>query len=424
MRKNIFITLALFLLITVSAVSSMAYYYFFTPKGSIVVTKYFMMKYFGEENVTIKKIEGCIFKKLYLYGIEIGDIAKLPKNSIVRIQKLDLYFKTHKLNGLCLDIFNGRLRLPDSEPVIFAGKYRGGVLEVDVYTKEVSVKDALDLFYKDRKFRKPAGSIIDLSCLVKGTFADLELKGDLTIEKLSQNEFSVIGVPCSFDIQIKDMQKALKVYGNIIFSGGKIAGPKAAVSLRQSRVIFAGDAAGFSMDLNGTSKIEDVIINIELKGTMESPYLKLTSQPPLPEERLLLMLATGKSWKSVESSLVQGKISPDLLQDFMEYFVFGGSGSGMAEHFGISVVSFKYDESKKGIGVKKGVTDKAAVNYGIEQAQTGKDTVNTHTIGGEYKVTENVSVEGSREIVQKDKNATDSDEPPKDQVMVKYKKEF
>jgi len=148
----------------------------------------------------------------------------------------------------------------------------------------------------------------------------------------------------------------------------------------------------------------------------------------MSEERLMVMLATNTGWKGAEESASRGQISADLTKDFIDYFVFSGSGSKIAKLLGISDVSLTFEKRKKGIAVKKAVSEKLDASYAIEQTQAEeKEEKGTATqkIGGEYKVTEELSIGAEKELKQDSKlDQTQDEQKTDDRVIFKYKKKF
>lgn len=138
------------------------------------------------------------------------------------------------------------------------------------------------------------------------------------------------------------------------------------------------------------------------------------------------MLATGKRWQGAEDFLRHNKISADLAKDFIDYFIFGGSGSKMARELGITDLSLRYDEKASGVRVKKRVSDKTEVSYAVEKNQhTEGNSSITHKTGGEYRITEGVFLEGEKEIKKNhSEKEADSKEKTDDKLLLKYKKEF
>ena len=219
------------------------------------------------------------------------------------------------------------------------------------------------------------------------------------------------------------------VYGEVVANGGKLSRLSAEdIILSQSKIYFSGDFHDPRVDINGIAFVERNRIIISLKGTPDNPELKLSSEPVLPQEQLLIMIMTGKKWKGAEVFLGTGIIAPDLAIDFFDYFLLGGNGGKIARKFGIDDFSVKFDEATKGVEVKKVLSDKVGVGYGIEQTQTKikKDpAIITQKLSGEYKVTDNISIGAEKELKQESKiEEPDEKQKTNDKVFIKFKKNF
>ncbi|KPK39110.1 MAG: hypothetical protein AMJ78_08970 [Omnitrophica WOR_2 bacterium SM23_29] len=419
--------LIIFIVILIFLFSFFAYFLFFTTKGSAFLTKKVISKYVDSDRIDIKKIDGTLSRTLIFQDIEIKDLEGLPQGSLIKIQELEVNFMPFNREKLNLEIHNGRLKMPASEPILFYGSYQNGSLDINVYSKYVDVRDTLDLFAEGTALKKISGTIGDLDVYIKGSFIEPKLNGKFEIKRLTRNGFSIVDCPGLFDIILKDIKGELKAYGEIVLKSGIVSGPKTAViKLQQSKILFDGDTKKPRLDFKGSSTVENTKINIVLKGTFDAPDLKLSSEPPVPQEWLLVMLATGKSWKGVEGALSKGELSADLAKDFIDYFIFSGSGGKIAKKFGISDISLKLDSATKGVKIKKELSDKSELTYGVEQLQTKEEKpTTTHQVGGEYKITESISVGGEKELRQDDKTEQTQDKTKtNDKIFLKYKKEF
>ena len=417
------------ILAVICAIAFLAYYFIFTAKGSNAIAKLALSKYIASEDIEIKSVDGNLAQTLSYEDIIFQDLEFLPQGSILKMKKLDISFTVFNLSGLNVNIRNGSLIMPNFNTIFFSGAYQGGSLDVNAYSQKVSVKSALDLFTQSSNLSKISGMINELDVYIKGSFLDPQLTGEFNIETLSRDLFSIINCPGTLDLKLNDIKDELKISGTILLSSAVITGPKGtSVNLQESKIMFNGDPEKPSFDLKGNSTIEGTTINIALKGTLDNPELKLTSEPPLPQGQLLAMLATGKGWKGAGQSLSSGQLSPDLAADFIDYFAFAGTGSRIAKQLGISDISLKFDKETKGIGLKKEITDKSDLTYSIEQTQTKeKDTSVTQKIGGEYKITESISVGAEREIKQDYKTEQTQEQDKlhtEDKVLLKFKKEF
>lgn len=421
-KKVCLLTIVLVLLLFLSA---LIYYFLFTTKGSSAIAKFTLSRYLEPQNIDIEKIEGNLSETLSFYDLELENLKGLPEGSTIRIQKLEISFTSFNPGGLNIRIDNGRLKLPDSEPILFYGSYRESSLDINVYSKQVYLRSFFDSFTEGKLLSGVSGTISDIDIYTKGPLLEPELTGTFQIVGFSRNDFSLDNCPGSFGITLKNIKDDLRLFGEIVLKSGEVSGPKSTViELKTCKILFFGNPKMPALDLKGVSIIEGTKIEIVLKGTMDKPDLQLKSEPPMPQERLLLMLTTGKSWKGTEAALSQGQISADLARDFLDYFVLAGSGSKIAQHLGISDISLKYDSQTKGIGVKKAISEKLEASYGVEQHQSnGKESITTHKVGGEYKITESIAVGAEKELEQ-DKINIQKKSQTNDKVILKYKKGF
>jgi len=419
--------LAITIIVFVFFASLIVYYFIFTNNGSTFIVKSALSKYTRSKSVNIEKSEGSLARTLVFHDIEIKDSKILRRSNFVRIQRLEVYFKSFNLGGINVKIYNGRLQLPASELIVFHGSLKKSILDGNIYSKGFNVEGLVGFFSEIKELKDISGSVSGIDIYVKGTVPEPKFSGECQIERLMRNGFSLSNCSALFNLQLKDVNKEQKLNGTISLNSGKIIGPKTAlINLRESKISLFGDPKKASLDLKGTSNVEGTKITIVLKGTFDKPELKLTSDPPLSQERLLVMLITGKSWKGTEVALGNRQFSPDLVKDFVDYFVFSGSGSKIAQQLGISDISVTLEQQKKGVGVKKAITEKIDASYTIEQSQAKEEMpTTTQKLGGEYKVTEDISVGAEKELKQGNKSeASPEGQKTNDQVMIKFKKTF
>ena len=394
MPKKFKSPIIILIVLSVFIISFCVYYFIFTPKGSGLITRWALSKYLDSENIDIKEVDGNLAQTFSYKDIIIKDLKFLPKESILKIKKLDIALISFGPSGLNLNIHNGILSMPGFNTIFFYGTYQKDSFDINVYSKNVGVRETLDLFTQSSNLRKISGMISSFDVYIKGSLLEPQLSGTFEIEELSRDWFSITDCSGSLDIQLKDIKEELKIFGAIFLSKAIVIGPKGTlINLQESKIFFDGDPGKPSFDLKGISTIEGTKINIVLKGTLDKPELELTSEPSLSQERLLVMLATGKGWKGAERSFGSQQLSPDLVADFIDYFAFGGTGARIVKQLGISEISLKLDQNTKGIGIKKDVTTKTGVSYSVEQSQTEqKDATVTQKVGGEYTIHVDVRV--------------------------------
>jgi hypothetical protein len=420
------IVLIVFVLL-IFLIGGLGYFFIFTNKGSTFIVRLALSKYLQTRNIAIKKSEGDFAGSKVLRDLEITDAKIFPSGSILRIQKIEFSFASLSPQGLNLSVYNGRLIVPGSELILFHGELKDNILDFNLYSKSVHIAEISSLFLKGKDLKKILGTISGIDIFVKGSLLEPEFQGECKIEKLLSNGFSLSGCPVFFKAQLKDFKGEIKLFGQAYTNAGVAYGPNTAViKLGESKILFSGDPQKAALNLRGTSSVQGTEINIVLKGTLEEPQLRLTSEPSLPQERLLLMLATGKSWKASELAVNKGELTVDAVKDFIDYFVFSGSGSKIASELGISDVSVTFEKQKKGLGIKKTLTDKIDATYAIEQTQEQEEApVTKQRLGGEYKITDSLTVGAEKELRGEQKaNVSQESVPADDKIFLKFKKEF
>jgi hypothetical protein len=72
-----------------------------------------------------------------------------------------------------------------------------------------------------------------------------------------------------------------------------------------------------TLDIHGTSRIRDYYINVYIYGTASEPQTLFTSEPPMPQEDVIALLATGATTKEFteNNQVLASRATVLLLQD-------------------------------------------------------------------------------------------------------------
>ncbi len=405
-------------------------YFLLTTSGSNRIIRYLLSAHGESENVFFKTVKGNLMQGLSYEEIRVLNVRGLPPESVLTIQEFQVAFHSLNRRDVEIGIHNGKFLFPHAEyPILFGGSYRNRMLDVNIYSKGVEVRDILDLFSEEGILRYFAGTIGDIDAYIKGSLGSPEVSGAFVLKQFSFKEFNVMECPVSFKLRFEDMGERLKVYGEVQFHSGDLISRNAKVELAESSFFFAGDPENPTLHLAGRSKIQDIHMDISLQGTFENPELNLGSDPPLPQEELLLTLATGRRWRGMETNLSQGQIPLDLAKDFLDYFTSAGGGNSIARRFGLEGVSLTYDAQTGGVGVQKSVAGKAELRYQVERQEAElmrEQPVMTQKLGAEYKVTDSISINAEQETQRQEvETSLVKEEPRRDsKVWLKYKKKF
>ncbi|HEX9780547.1 MAG TPA: translocation/assembly module TamB domain-containing protein [bacterium] len=380
---------------------------------------------------TASEASGSPGSRVSLAGVRLRGVRGLPQEADIEIQRLDLEWP------LSLDsvrvVQNARIRLPGAEPVVVSATIEDGRLDGWVYSKTVSVRQVLDFIGTGDKLPGVTGLVRDVDVRLAGTLREPVVMGRLHIERLAHRPVAVTEAPVTLRLAVDTTKTPPGLRGIVELTGGGALVRQTALRLRNSRLEFAGEPTRPVMDVEGTARIADTTITVRLRGTPEKPDLRLSSVPPKPQGVLLVMLGTGKEWRGVTTALTEGRVTPELASEFIDYFLFGGLGGRVAQRLGIDAVALKHDEGVRGVEVETSVTRKLKATYGVEQTQAEtslQPPTTTHRLGAEYRLdgTSSVSLEGEKDVrptpVTTDPAANESKASPLDEVFLKYKKQF
>ncbi len=414
------------LILLIIAGGSLFFYFFLTESGSRLVMEKALKYYLRTDKISIEKCSGDLLHMFSLSGLEIKDSAVLPPDSYVRIQRLDVKLFLRNLFSPRISIYNGKLQLAFSDPVLFYGSYRRGRWQATVYSKQLSVREMLDLVAERSILATVNGVIRNLDLKVRGKLWQPEISGSCLIASLSNDSFSIKESPVRTELRFL-LKEKIRIFGELVFERGIVQGRRSApITLQKSRIIFSGDPKMPKFDIKGHAKIGEVRVFVLLQGTRINPDLKLTSNPALPEDQILIMLATNKSWAGTRQAIKTEKISPDIASDFLEYFLLAGSGNKFASRLGLRDISFKYDNSSKGFGLVTSAIKGVDLGYQYEQPQVSTDGKSqaTHKVSTEYKITNDISLDAERKVTQEDQGSKKKDVNVEDKVLLKVKKDF
>ena len=389
-----------------------------------------------------ERAEGNWNEGLVLHEIETAGLRWLPEGSVVRLQRLVLAPGQERFKPV--RALNGRLQLPDADPILFSGGLDPQKPDLQLYAKHIDIETAAAGFPKWQAIQIMNGTLGEVHSTLTGNWREPTFTGRGIAERLYRRGVTIYNSTVAFELTLSNIGKGIRLKGTVAIQNGTLKSKTTTVALHPGRIVFSGDPRNPEYDLKGSSVIEGVKINIAIKGTHLLPDLRLSSDPPIPEEWLLLMLASGRRWRGAETSASEGQISPDLARDFIDFFIFGGLGSRIAQRFGISDVSLIFNPDEGRMGVSTTIADKVEVRYETDQPHvqqrsdpslSNTDPTTVYRVGAGYKITDTstVKIEGERQLpstVSPAGQAADTPTDlspaakPKDSIFLKFQKKF
>ncbi len=359
-------------------------------------------------------------------NLKIAGLPQLPGEIRVDIQDMDWTLPSLKPEGMIVQIDNGRVKLPVSDPLVIQAKINGRRIEANVFSSGLDVEEVMTYLPVDKR-EIPAlqGRLTNVDIDVTGQYDRPDISGSVFVDEIKHSKATLAQAPVQIDLEMIDQLEQMRPRGDVKLESGSVKASKTQIELKPSRVIFHGEKDDPDLQINGQSRISQVDISIEVRGAVADPKISLNSEPSLPKEQLLLMLATGQKWPGLDKSINNGSISPELAKDFVRYFAFGGSGNTLAQRVGLDDLNVIVGENRRGVGARKEIGDKLEVKYQIERetdALLGEQT--TQTVGGAYRVTNRISLDIQKEFRQSDNLNPDAEETERSEIMLKYKRSF
>ncbi len=418
------------------------WYLLLTPNGGLFLSRILIQRFVGPHTVTVSSAEGSVLRGLHLENLTVRQLPKgLPKElegATLWMRRLSVKLPLKDLSGFTVTAHSARLQLSESEPVLASGTLDKGKLSINLYSRTLDVQEVLRLFLQPEDAERFTGTARQVDLTIHGPYRKPKVSGGLYLEELHYGTLVMKDCPVAAALEIVLQGKATKVHGEVLVKEGDLLLRDTAVKLEPSRFLYVGNPKLPRLDLHGMSEVEGIPIRSELRGTFRQPQLKVSSVPPLPQDHLLLMLATGRRWKGMEGTTGAGGqagLSLDLVGQFLDYTVLGGSAGSLAQRLGIEASVIVGEEGTGSAGVRKAITDKVGVRYGVEQTKPdvwGGPTITRQKVGAEYQVTESdqISLEADSQLdtgstqTGSGSVATEPESQRDSKVFLQYKRKF
>jgi hypothetical protein len=350
--------------------------------------------------ITVNEVEGDIFRGLIFRNIHFQNLVDMPEGSELKIQELTVNGHGLDWKAADLEIRNARLFLPGQDLIVIDGRYSDRQLDMNIYANGAFLSTLVGL-WPDWEIRLPdPASLEAIDIYLRGAVDEPQITGQFMVRRAVFQKFQLDGAPVIFDLRIDRRHREWGVTGFVEIGRGDFYSPYSDLRLSLSRLEFEGDWSNPRLDIHAWAEIERVKTVLKVRGTIERPEIELSSEPPLPQEELMLMVATGKRWRGLTTLMENGAVNADLTKDFIDYVFLAGRGSRFARRYGIYDMSITLERDRQGISARKILSDRLDVGYAIEKEQeleAGRDQVR-QKVEGALRLTEGISVGVERDI--------------------------
>jgi hypothetical protein len=381
------------------AACAAGFYLLTTVSGGKAAVQFFCKQYVPKDViVTIGNYAGTIRSGLVLRDIAVTNIPAFPPEASVRIQRLIAHVPAFDPRDLSVDIFNGRLVLPGCDPIVIEGKYTKGKIQARAYARVLDAHTLVSGVMQERFLKNLQGFITDAQMTIQGPVSGLRVTGAFFVDRIRYQDTTVSQGPGRVEaVLVLGGAKAL-LSGVLMMDDGLVNTRNRDIDLRPSRAFFTGGGLDDpSLDIHGTTQIEDIAIDLSIKGTLQKPELKARSDPPMDQDMLWMVLAAGRAW------------TPS---------------------------SLKYNEQTKALGVQKNVTDEFKLGLEFEETpvRPGQPvTEYSRTVQGAMLLTDKFSINIAEKLLPQDRSSIPAQSDPtntdprrqnESQIYLKYKNTF
>lgn len=431
--RSVFRTLSSIFVIAIISfmiVTTCGYYYLTrTTQGARWFFDFLAKRYLGAQTFKYRTLEGTLADGIRLTNVRITDLDRFTVRNLVLVQNLDVAVPGFNISKMHIKIRNGRIKFPLSDPIGFYGTFQNGELNINAYCGIIDVREIVTVVRNPLKIHNLQGTASKASMTIRGAFTQPVLRGEFLLDDFRYLGFSLAKLPATFLFTVSRGQDSLLWNGELLVPSGVVTSRLTRIELNPSKLTFKGPFRNPGLDIAGSSKVNQTLINISLKGTKLKPELNVTSNPPKAKEMLLVMLATGQELVVPQEASGEERLISTNDRDFIDFFTFSSEGQS-PNAMGLTDFTVNMQDNLKWLGIKRRVTDQLKVGINLQEtrAMTGDNADVTRSVGGEVQVADSITLGVDKKVTD---TSTVSDSPadaqPKDggmDVMIKYKKSF
>lgn len=409
--KRLLTAVILAILSLVLILSAAFIYLITTPVGGKLLVRYFKQTLVTVGLMHVGHYQGSLQEGVILKDVVIKGLSYLP-DAVLRIQEVDMHLPLWQPSHAIFRIFNARLLIPNSDPVVFNGRIYEGQVTGNVYAKSVDIHEASRFFTDDETRKYLRGYISNVDLILRGSMFSPRVTGSFLLDTIRYRTAWLSNTVARADLILIPDVRQLQLQGLIGAETGRLLLGNVNMLLATSRLFFQGDVYNPRLEIRLTTRVEDMDIHLTVSGNYLKPQLTVTSDPPMPPQDALRVLMTGNAWSAAAASPFSGVSSGQLSGDFLNY----------------SLSDINTDQQ---LGLRTKLSDNLKLGFEMDQMQTPPGYTNTYysrKINGEMALNEHMSLNVSQEVLPQYRDPSQSAQdaqPDRDtQIYLQYKKRF
>ena len=384
-------------------------YLIVTPLGGKILVRYFKQEFSSVGLMHVGHYEGSLHEGFILKDVRIIGLSYLP-DALLRIQEIHVHLPLWDLPHSDFGIFNARIFIPDSDPVVFTGRVYGGQIKGNLYATSVDLHMASRFWTSEDIRNNLRGYLSGIDFIIQGPVVfSPKVNGTFLADNIRYKSVFLTDGFSRLDLTLTRTGGQIQVKGQVILDSGLVNVRKTNLELAQSKFNFQEDFFNPALDIHLGAKVEDMDFHLTIKGASINPQMTVTSDPPMLPQDALQVLFTGNAWSSSTSPFI-GVTSSELAQNFLNY----------------SLQDINEDQQ---LGLKTKLTNNLKLGAEMDQMPAPPGETNIYysrRINGEMDMNEHMSLNVSREVLPQDSYPSyeDVQPEPETQIYMKYKKRF
>jgi len=383
-------------------------YLIVTPLGGKILVRYFRQEFSAVGLMHIGHYEGTLHHGFVLRDVSIRGLPYLP-DSELRIQEIHVRLPLWDLPHSDFGIFNARLFIRDSDPVVFTGGVYAGQIKGNLYARSVDLHEA-SRFWAGGRIKNLQGFISDVDVTIQGSLSNPKVNGSLVANSIRYRSVQLTNAFSRVNLILLPALRHFQMQGDVVLDSGLANIRRTNLQLSRSEFIFQGDVFDPALDIHLGARVEDMDIHLTVKGTLVQPQLMVSSDPPMAPEDALRVLFTRNAWTS-STSPFHGVTASELAQDFLNYSL------------------QDINDEQQQLGFKTKLTDNLKLGAEMDQMPSSPGETNIYysrKINGEMDLSEHTSLNVSQQVWPQDSYPSYQDANPnaETQVYWQYKKRF
>jgi len=419
--KRLFTAIFLTAMSVVLLYSAALVYLIVTPLGGKLLMRYIKQQFVSVGLIHVGHYEGTLQNGFVLKDIQIKGLSYLP-DALLRVQEIDvrlplwqvplLQIPILQLLNPDIAIFNARIFIPNSDPVVFTGKISEGQINGNLYAKSLDLHAASRFWATEDLKMNLQGFASNIDFKVQGPLSSPKVNGSFMVDSIRYKSILLTNALSGVNVTLIFPLRQFQMKGEVDVNSGLVNVRKVNLHLTSSKFIFAGDALNPVMYIHLGAKVEDMYIHLAINGPLDHPQLLISSDPPMASQDALRVLFTGNAW-AFSTSPFNGVTSSQLAENFLNY-------------------SLQDFNDQQQLGFKTKLTDNLKLGAEMDQRPLPPGETNTYytrKVNGEMDLTDHTSLNISHDVLPQDNYSYSSSQDAQQQqsetqIYVQYKKRF